>query len=96
MPHTYHPHCGCHACGLIEEADERDADQGPDMGAVVEAAEWTAGDMPAAYYEELDLALFELAEGSSDALVARLANLAKSRRAVIEARLEAVAQKVAA
>jgi hypothetical protein len=92
MAHTYHRQCGCHACGRIDEQ----AEQGPDMGAVVEAAEWTAGDMPAAYYEALDLALFELADGSSDALVARMVALAKSRRAVIEARLEAMAQKVAA
>jgi hypothetical protein len=96
MAHTYHPQCGCYACGRVDEQIERDADLGPDMGAVAEAAEWTAGDMPAAYYEELDLALFELAEGSSDALVTRLVNLAKSRRAVIEARLEVMARKVAA
>lgn len=26
MSHAYHRHCGCYACGLHEEADERDAE----------------------------------------------------------------------
>ena len=105
MTHEYHRMCGCEACCLTEEANER-FDEAlteltdawtQDARKLREAEEWTAGGHSGEHYTEVTLALSALHDHPLETLIgsdalARVLRIAKVEHDALYARMRGMAE----